>query len=289
MAIFKNEENSGPVRGPSTPVEATKVASNNPPVAVSVPAKVTVAKHGGLAGGKARDDGLVPGSADAAEADRKKDAERKRTERAERAAALAPKPLPGQIGNVQGSTIQANSSSAAGAGAVDRPRVPWTVQMLRPLSNQGIKVGELAYVGKISKRATEINLPGQLIKETRNDAEELCKQVRALFEIAVPQVTAKWLNKTGLSPENAPEVALVTAIGAFLYGHFALCKKMDDFAEKVKARSAGPGVAAVWLLTDQVGCKARPQDQNQSSSGPAPRRSSDLRLSRTHSSGKSVP
>src|SRR5579872_2301004 len=64
------------------------------PVATTPHASATAAKHGGLRGGKKRDDGLVPGSPEALEADKKKDAERKRKEREEAKRATDPAPIP---------------------------------------------------------------------------------------------------------------------------------------------------------------------------------------------------
>src|SRR5581483_9808460 len=69
-----------PGKGPNPPVALNSPASPGDPR--NTPhAAATAVKHGGLKGGRRRDDGLVPGSKEAVAADRERDAERKRRER----------------------------------------------------------------------------------------------------------------------------------------------------------------------------------------------------------------
>lgn len=240
-------EKTGPGPTPVAPVASANAPVQSPDLAATPSAKATVPKYGGLRGGKARDDGLVPGSPEAAEADRKKDAERKRQARADAAAAVKPAPLPSRLGD-QLSTP--DSSAVAGTAVAARPFVPWSVEIVKPFTDQLTPTAETVYVGRISERATKANLPGQLTKEISKDARwpEAAKNTLAQ---ALPQFFAKWLNKTGISAENAPEVAIATAIAAIWAQHNSITSRLDKLIEQreeeqkqnQKARSAGTGAA----------------------------------------------
>src|SRR5439155_22316338 len=83
------------------PVASPASATEAPTIARADSAVATVPRFGGLRGGKPRTDGLIPGSPEAAAADRERDARRKR-QRRDTVKPPEPAPLPSQAAPVAG-------------------------------------------------------------------------------------------------------------------------------------------------------------------------------------------
>jgi hypothetical protein len=193
-----------------------------------------VPRFGGLRGGKPRTDGLVPGSPEAAAADRERDARRKRekTAKEREKAKVDPAPLP--------SSPVASPAPTPGAGEIAQPGaapvsfVPWDAQTLKPLFDQLIPTVEDLHVDHLTGMAEEAKLPPEFVKEIGRDARWPGPSRKAI-EISAPQVAAKWLNKSGISAENQPEVVLGTAIVSIVVSHRKLALKLEKLLQARKA------------------------------------------------------
>lgn len=186
--------------------------------------------HGGNKGGRARSDGLVPGSPEAREADREKDRERKRAARARRrpgvGSADAP-PLPSKLDAAQ-------APDAAPAA------VPWDAGQLAPLFEQMVPAVERWDVSGLVDKARKVpGMPPDLLKEIEKDAA-WNPVAKASLVAAGAQVAVKWLNRTGLGAENAPEVVLATALASIVVGRSILVSKLDDMAKQSVPAKAAP-------------------------------------------------
>ena len=220
-----------PVASPPSTTEAATVPRSDSAV-------VTVPKFGGLRGGKPRTDGLVPGSPEAAVADRDRDARRKRERRVK---APEPAPLPSHPPNGVSTSVDAVSPPVDGAvaqpGVAPVSFVPWDAQTLKPLFDQLIPTVEDLHVEHLTGMAEEAKLPTEIVKEIGKDARWPGPSRKAI-EISAPQVAAKWLNKSGISAENQPEVVLGTAIVSIVVSHRKLALKLEKLLQSRKAELA---------------------------------------------------
>jgi len=112
--------------------------------------------------------------------------------------------------------------------------------MLEPLFEQLLPAVEELSVNQIASRAVKARLPGEIIKEIEADAKWSTPAKKAL-EIAGPQVAAKWLNRTGISAENQPEVVLGTAVASILAGHVLLLRRLDKLIAVANVPTVKPG------------------------------------------------
>src|SRR5439155_18075770 len=216
------------------PVASPASATEAPTIARADSAVATVPRFGGLRGGKPRTDGLVPGSPEAAAADRERDARRKRERRVK---APEPAPLPSITSPVAGPVTTPVAGEAAQPGAVPVPFVPWDAQTLKPLFDQLIPTVEDLHVDHLTGMAEEAKLSGEIVKEIGRDAR-WPGPARKAIEISAPQVAAKWLNKSGISAENQPEVVLGTAIVSIAVSHRKLSLKLEKLLQARKAELA---------------------------------------------------
>jgi hypothetical protein len=118
--------------------------------------------------------------------------------------------------------------------------VPWDAGTLAPLFRQLIPTVEKAMVSSVIGKCEKAGFPGVVIEKLEKDAAwpEAAKQALA---IAGPQVTAKWMNKTGISAENQPEVVLVTALATLAANHFTLMSRLNKLiAAQPAAAAAAP-------------------------------------------------
>lgn len=222
-------------------VPAVAGGGNEKPAAVApvTPhAAVTAAKHGGLAGGRKREDGLVPGSKEAKAADLKKDAERKKLARA-----AERKPDPPAIPSASSATEAQPGAVAVVPGAGSGAPVPWEAAKLKPLVARLVKTAESLAVKQISSTAAKANLPGPILKEIEDKAawHDLAKE--AINESA-PAVAAKWLNRTGMSAEHQDELVLGTAILDVAASHVLLLKRIEELVTKANPPVAPAAVPA---------------------------------------------
>lgn len=129
--------------------------------------------------------------------------------------------------------------------------VPWTAEIVKPFTSELIPVAELVDVNGIIEKAKAANLPAALVKEIEKGAQWPAVAKKNL-DIALPRLSAKWLNRTGLSAEYADEVAVGSAFLMIVTSRNALAARIDKFAEQMreqerqnqKARNAGAGAAS---------------------------------------------
>ncbi len=189
---------------------------------------MSVPLFGGYVGGRPRKDGLKPGSPEAKAADLEKDRLRKaRKAAAERAAieAANPQPLPAAVpGSIPASTV----AVGAGLPVPDAPAVavPWESAQLKPLFDQLLPAVEALTVRQIVDRAEKAKLPQAVVNAVEKDCA-WSEPSRKALAVATPQVAAKWLNKSGISAENQPELVMGTAICAIVVGHTRVLRRLD--------------------------------------------------------------
>jgi hypothetical protein len=111
-------------------------------------------------------------------------------------------------------------------GTEGSPPLPWDAKLLEPLFKQLLPTVEALTVNQISGKAVKARLPGELVKEIEADAK--CPDTaKTALNIAGPQLAAKWLNKSGISAENQPEVIVGTAVASILAAHVMLVRRLD--------------------------------------------------------------
>lgn len=224
-----------PPGGPAPPPVAGNGHANppgNPPPAVS--AGALAPPFGGLKGGRTRKDGLVPGSPEALEADRKKDAARKRKQRA-----ADPPPLPSAGPGAPAGVPAAPGGVAPVPGLAPDAPIPWDPQALTPLFEQLVPTLEDLSVQQIAGKAQEAKLPAELVKEIEHDAKWSDLAKKGLI-MSGPKVSAKWLNKFGVPSGSQDEIILVTSVGAILATHNKLLKRLNELIAAANPPSTKP-------------------------------------------------
>ena len=202
----------------------------------SASALETAIKHGGNAGGKPRGDGLVPGSPQAAAADREKDRIRKQASRAV-AQQLRPEPaaLPSAL---PGATMAPapGESAVPGAGQAATPFVPWDPSTIKPLVEKMMEAAEQGRLAKFAAKTQQLGDMPKLIKEIQDDAH-FPPEAKAMLSISLPRMAAKWLNKSGLSAEYQDEIACGTAVLLIVQHNRKIDQKLDKLiAAATKAK-----------------------------------------------------
>ena len=176
-AVVAGGNPSGPVAAvhsvaggsqPSVPVAAGPVAVAKPPALFG----------GHKGGGKKRADGLVAGSPEAIKADKEKDMERKRRERAEKKMAAMPPPLPGVAAPAQGapapvaggeSPVPRVADGAAPPVAGPMPLfVAWSAKMIERPVKLFSRIVDRLRVSALMQRVRKLNLG----KEIEDEAEK---------------------------------------------------------------------------------------------------------------------
>jgi hypothetical protein len=203
--------------------------------AASTSALDTVPQFSGLRGGKPRKDGLVPGSTEAAAADRDRDRRRKETDR--KSKPHEPAPLPSMGAPMAGPATTPVAGEVAQPGVATVSFVPWDAQTLKPLFDQLLPTVEDMHVDHLTGMAEQAKCSAEIVKEIGKDARWPGPSRKAI-EVSAPQVAAKWLNKSGISAENQPEVVLGTAIVSIVIAHRKLSLKLAKLLEVRKAELA---------------------------------------------------
>jgi len=219
---------------PTQAVAAQPSASATGKPAALVPASASVPRFGGNRGGKARKDGLAPGSLEALEADKKKDRERKQASRAESAKLVEPPPLP-SAGASGANPVPASADSVVAGVAVSVPAVivPWRADLLKPVTDQAIDALEESRVKKFCDGAREAKIPEAVVKQIGRDAA-YPSDSKAMMKLATPEVAAKYLNKLGISADNQYEITLVTAVLRSWFQGNRLEAKLQELIETAK-------------------------------------------------------
>jgi hypothetical protein len=218
------DSSPGTTPGPSpSPTVAPNGTAGQPAVAPAAPgAKESAPLFGGLRGGRARADGLVPGSPEAVEADRKKDRLRKKADRKQK---QDPPPLPSANGTPH-TTQAAPGGVVPVPGSEAAPVIPWTAEDLKPIFDQLVPALEELSKTQITERAFKAKLPQDVLQEVCASAEwpELAKKG---VQYSGPHVGAKWLTQFGIPAENKYEVVLVTAAASIAANHFKVLRRLD--------------------------------------------------------------
>lgn len=237
---------------PSSPPVVAKPAFTPAPVAAA--ARESVALFGGhRGGGKKRADGLVAGSKEAVEADRKADAERKRLARAEKKIAALPPPLPSATATAQNpnqTPLNSSPDLPVAAGDLALPAVgvvfvPWTTRLLE-------KPAKL--LGKIVDRWRSYSRAAQVkkLKLTPDAEKEILERMKwredavTDFSVALADCAAVELNKRRVpGAENSHWINLVMTGGELVsleLANTAMIEKLilEDKAKQAEAAKGTP-------------------------------------------------
>lgn len=234
-----------PATTSNPPASPTVAATNHPgqpaPVVVPVRAADSVPLFGGLRGGRARKDGLKPGSPEALEADRKKDALRKQVQRERIAALKESEPIPP-------ATVVASGQDAAGAmvpGVAGVPVVetgpvglvvPWTARLLQKPARLLTRILDRMRKWDLFRRLDKSKLPESFKAEIKSDCEwkDAAKED---FADALAECAAIELNKHQVSSQNSHWVNLALSAGELAMAHIAVCERID---KAILALAANP-------------------------------------------------
>jgi hypothetical protein len=121
--------------------------------------------------------------------------------------------------------------------------MPWQPQDLQPIFDQLLPTFEELAVSQLTERAEKAKLPAEVVREIARDAR-WAPPARKALDIGCPSLAAKYLNKSGISAENKPEVLVGVAVASILGTHALLLRKLDKLissqrpAEVVKSKPA---------------------------------------------------
>ena len=193
---------------------------------------------GGNRGGKRREDGLAPGSAEAIAADRDKEAARKRKERAERARLAQPPPLPAAGESAPGAMAPAMpGQQPVLVAAVPSTFVAWEAEKLKRLTDQVLDTIEDLDVDSFVKVATAGKLPDPVLKKLAKDSR-WHPVGKGMLKSSAPRLAAKYLNKTGISAEYQEEMEFSGGAVLILKQRNALMKELREMVAELKAALA---------------------------------------------------
>jgi len=244
-------------------------AAPAPAPGVQGSALATVPLFGGNRGGRKRSDGLAPGSPAAVEADRKKDAERKRQQRASAAKAVEPPPLPpaGQGAPGQSSAPSGDPSVDLGA-ALAAENIPWDPELLKPLIEEAIESTEKAKLTEFRDLAMRARLQKELVAQILNDAR-YTPAFKSTVKLTAPRAIAKLLNQTGISGKYSDEALCGLSILALWFQGRRQKATLEELIQQkpeggtppgatVKAGAASSSSAPPVVLPDPAPPKGAP-------------------------------
>jgi hypothetical protein len=217
-----------PVPTTSPPAGAVPpVASSGPPGAAPTAApgpsaKDTAPKFGGIRGGKPRDDGLVPGSPEAKEADRKKDKLRKRKERQDPPALPAAGPVESAPQATPGAVVPVPGPQGA-------PVIPWDPESLKEVFALVIPTAEELLTGQITAQAQKARLPASELQNIERVVRWTPMEKKAL-ETFCPRAAAKWLNRLHVPSGTQDEIVLATVLAKIGLRHVKLMNRLKQIA-----------------------------------------------------------
>jgi len=206
-----------------------------------------VPQYGGLRSGRRRADGLIPGSPEAIEADRRKARERMARLRARRRKQQDPPPLPSVAAAVDeldapapraGHATPHSGMGDAAPGPVDQDQVqPWQPEALQPLCDQLLAAVEEGRLSAFLARCHEAGLSQSLIKEIEADAR-FPRAAKVLLSRSLPRLAAKYLNKAGLSSEWEDEVAVISGVIILVQHDRRLSTRLQELIAAHRAAQA---------------------------------------------------
>ena len=176
---------------------AAPVANGGTPVASGglgspAPALQRPDLFGGLRGGRPRKDGLKPGSPEAVEADRKKNAERMARNR-ERERAANPPALPSALPGASHPAPEVAPPAGDVVGVSGAPVYAWTAEDFRDAAPELVELAEAWRVDAHTKSAVAGKLPKRVVEEIAKDAAFPPGSKRSLSN-ASPQTLAEMFN-----------------------------------------------------------------------------------------------
>lgn len=112
---------------------------------------------------------------------------------------------------------------------------------MRPLFEQLIPALEKADVATLTAQAREID--PDLVRLVEKDAA-WNPAAKATLQSAGPVATAKWLDRSGIGAENAPEVALAVAVGGIIASRLLVVAELRRRAGEKPAPVPPPATPA---------------------------------------------
>ena len=196
---------------PAQPVAPAKPAGGHAGLAGGAPA-VPAKPFGGNVGKKTRADGLRPGSPEAIEADRKRDAERKRQERAAKAQITPPPALPaGAPPPVAAMETAADAAAGFVADSAVDPVAAWTPDDFRQCAVELVELAEAWRIDCHTKRAVAGKLPAPVVKEIAGGAAFPAASKKSL-STSSPVTLAKMFNSLKVPLAVKPIITTAPAL-----------------------------------------------------------------------------
>ncbi len=106
-------------------------------------------------------------------------------------------------------------------------KIPWNPAKLKTLVAKLVDTAETLTNVSITKRARKANLPAVVVKEIEKDCVWDSLSKTAINE-SLPEVTAKWMNRTPISGEFQDEAVLITAVCSIAVGHARILSRLDE-------------------------------------------------------------
>ena len=214
MAESKKGSPTGTPPGASTPPAVAGVGASNkpptPPVAASAAASVPL--FGGNRGGKKRGDGLAPGSAEAIQADRDKEAKRKRDERAQRRNLVEPPPLPSALPGVADPNAPPPGVLGTGVPAEgDQPEIPWDPELFKPIVKEALELSEKRAIQNSKETAEMAGLTKELVRQIMADAQ-YAPTWKSIIQLTAPRLAAKAMNHSGIPGQFSDEALCALSV-----------------------------------------------------------------------------
>lgn len=173
---------------PVAPVASTPSTGAN--AGVGVQPTASPVKFGGNPTGRTRNDGLKSGSPEAVEADRKRNAERMRENRAKVRSEQPAEPLPSALPSVAGDS---STRISVTDGGFDAPSVGWSAEDFKQVAPSTIELFEQWRISAAIDLAEEGKLSGAVVKKIASDAAFPIPAKRSLCDTS-PAALAKLFN-----------------------------------------------------------------------------------------------
>jgi hypothetical protein len=206
-------------------------------------------------GGKKRLDGLPAGSPEALAADRKKNAERMREDRARKRGAALPAALPSAGAVAAGAPLVDAAPAVDGSPGpvsvvVVGTVVPWKSSLLQKPALLLTRILDRWRTGRIFQKLDRAQLPETVAAEIKKDVAWK-DSAREDFSAALADAAAIELNKRAVSAGQSHWINLSLSAGELALAHYDLCARIDKLvlaangnrqeAKDAKAETKTPG------------------------------------------------
>lgn len=247
----KTPDASGASRGSIVePLENGKVASAPSNAAAGNGGAPSAKDFGGNPSGRKSKFAFPAGTPQGDEERRAADRDRKRRNRDEAARVAEPPVLPaaapGALGDVP-AKAGGQVPDVLAPGDSSAPVIPWTPELLAEFTTEIVNACEASRQNSLSELAKEGGLPEKVVRKIFDDAKYPAASKRTM-QLAAPKVTAKLLNKTGVSAEHADIIAFVGAAILIWKDGRSLKSDVLELIEKNNAaQNAPPATIAAQL------------------------------------------